>query len=191
MNIPHAVDFTVLDWMLVALLVYSTVRATLKGFILEMFSLGGLVAGILLASWNYSPVAEQMVSLVAPLTKITRATAEVAAFLTIVIVVMVACGLLGKFLRTSASAIGLGFVDRALGAVFGFARGCLLGVSVMLALAAFDPDARLTARSQLLPYFLAGAHGVSFVVPDGLRQQVADGADEIKHKSDAWIKPAP
>ncbi len=191
----HAVDFTVFDWMLVALLVYSTVRAALKGFILEVFSLVGLVAGILLASWNYGPVAEQVVSWVAPLTKITLTTAEIVAFLGIVIGVMMACGLAGKFLRTGASAIGLGLVDRALGAAFGFARGCLLGVSVMLALAAFDPmggpGARLTARSQLLPYFLAGAHGVSFVVPEGLQRRVADGADEIKHKSDAWIKQSP
>ncbi len=190
MNIPHAVDFTVLDWIVVALLVYSTVRAAFKGFILEVFSLVGLVAGILLAGWNYSPVAEQVVGWIAPLTKITLTTAEIIAFLAIVVGVMVVCGLAGKFLRSSASAIGLGFFDRGLGAAFGFARGCLLGVSVMLALVAFDPSARLTARSQLLPYFLTGAHGVSFVVPEGLRQQVADGAEEIKHKSGAWIKPS-
>ncbi len=189
MNIPHAVDLTPLDWMLVAMLLYSTLGAAIKGFIREVFSIAGLAAGILIAGWNYGPIAGQMGGWIAPLVHVPRPTMEMVSFLAIVIGVMILSGLAGKFVRSGASAIGLGFFDRLFGAAFGFVRGCLLGASVILALAAFDPGARLTARSQLLPYFLAGAHGVSFVVPEGLRQQVADGAARIKHRSGAWIKP--
>ncbi|WP_263385407.1 CvpA family protein [Granulicella arctica] len=176
-------SLTVFDWVLVALLVYSTVRAFLRGFLREIFSLVGLVAGILLASWNYNTLAQSLVRWITPIT-----TAQIVAFILIAAGVMIACSLAGKLLRTSADAIGLGFFDRLLGAAFGFVRGCLLGVACMMVLAAFGPWSNLTKNSQLSPYFLAGAHGVSFVVPHDLEQQIANGAAQLKHTAPGWIK---
>jgi membrane protein required for colicin V production len=118
----------------------------------------------------------------------SMATAKIVAFLLIAIGVMILCGLAGKFLRSSASAIGLGFIDRLLGAAFGLARGCLLGVALMMVLAAFGPHSDWIINSQLAPYFLAGAHGVSFVVPHNLEQQISSGAVQLKHKAPDWIK---
>jgi membrane protein required for colicin V production len=178
-----AASLTVFDWVLIALLLYSVVRAFLRGFILEIFSLVGLIAGILLASWNYNALATKLLRWISPLT-----TAQIVAFLLIAGGVMVVCGLSGKLLRSTASAVGLGFVDRALGAGFGLARGCLIGVALMMVLAAFGPRAGWIANSQLAPYFLAGAHGVSFVVPHDLQKQISDGARQLKHISPDWIK---
>ncbi|HTD97270.1 MAG TPA: CvpA family protein, partial [Edaphobacter sp.] len=45
------------DWFLIIVLAWSTISAFVRGLILELFSLGGLIAGILLASWNYPNVA--------------------------------------------------------------------------------------------------------------------------------------
>jgi len=102
---------------------------------------------------------------------------------------MVLCTLLGKASNRTAHAIGLGFFDRLLGAAFGFVRGCLLGVAILMAVAAFLPGSQWIANSQLSPYFLAGAHAVSFVVPHDLRQQILDGAAQLKHEAPDWIKP--
>jgi membrane protein required for colicin V production len=174
-----------LDWLLVALLVYSTVAAFLRGFFREIFSLVGLVAGILLASWNYPMAAERLRGwLVIP-----WATAEIAGFLLIAIVVMVLCGLAGRLLATTARTIGLGFVDRLLGAGFGFSRGFLLGVAVMMAAAAFVPQSAWLKNSQLSLYFLDGAHAVCFVVPTQLQERVRVGALDLKHSYPGWIKP--
>ena len=174
---------TVFDWILIALLVYSVVRAFLRGFILEAFSIVGLTGGIFLASWNYSPLADKLVHWITPLT-----TAQIAAFILIAFGVMVLCGLTGKILRGSADAIGLGFIDRLLGAAFGLVRGCLLGVVAMMVLAAFGQQLSWIQNSQLAPYFLAGAHGVSFFVPHDLRQQIWNGAMQFKHNAPVWIK---
>jgi membrane protein required for colicin V production len=171
------------DCLLIAILVYSTIMAFVRGIILELFSLGGLIAGILLAAWNYHHVA----LLLARLVK-TPAAAQIVAFLLIIIAVMVLCTLLGKALNHTAHAIGLGFFDRLLGAVFGFARGCLLGVAILMAVAAFLPQSQWIANSQLTPYFLEGAHAVSFVVPHDLRQQILEGAEQLKHDAPDWIK---
>jgi len=158
--------------------------ALVRGIILELFSLGGLIAGILLASWNYNHVALLLSSLIT-----TPATAQIVAFLLIVLGVMMLSTLLGKALNRTAQAIGLGFFDRILGAVFGFFRGCLLGVAILIAVAAFLPQSQWIANSHLSPYFLAGAHAVSFVVPHDLRRQILDGAEQLKHDAPDWIKP--
>jgi membrane protein required for colicin V production len=77
------------------------------------------------------------------------------------------------------------------GAGFGLARGGLLGVAILMAAAAFVPQSTWVRNSQLAPYFLAGAHAVSFVVPHDLRKQIQNGASELKHKAPDWIKPHP
>ena len=172
------------DWMLLAILAYSTVIAFVRGIILELFSLGGLIAGILLASWNYKYVATFFGHLIK-----TPSTAQIVAFLIIVIAVMILCTFLGKALNRTAHAIGLGFFDRLLGAGFGFGRGCLIGVAILMAVAAFRPHSDWAENSRLSPYFLAGAHAVSFVVPHQLQQQILNGVQEIKHNAPNWIKP--
>jgi membrane protein required for colicin V production len=171
------------DWFLIALLGYSTVMAFLRGILRELFSLGGLIAGILLASWNYNHVAVLLGRLIT-----TPATAQIVAFLLILFGVMIVCAVVGKGLHRTANAIGLGFFDRLLGAGFGFVRGCLLGVAILMAGAAFLPKSSWISNSQLSPYFLAGAHAVSFVVPHDLRQQILDGAAQFKHNAPDWIK---
>jgi membrane protein required for colicin V production len=172
------------DCFLIAVLAYSTIMAFVRGIILELFSLGGLIAGILLASWNYKQVAIILGHLIT-----TPATAEILAFLLIIVGVMVLCTLLGRALNRTAHAIGLGFFDRLLGALFGFARGWLLGVAILMAIAAFLPHSARIANSRLSSYFLAGAHAVSFVVPHDLQQQILNGAQQLKHNAPDWIKP--
>jgi membrane protein required for colicin V production len=172
------------DWLLIAILVYSTIVAFVRGIILELFSLGGLIAGILVASWNFNRPAVYLERIIG-----TPSIAEIVSFLLLLIGVMMLSALLGKALNHTAHAIGLGFFDRILGAVFGFVRGCLFGVAVLMAIAAFLPHSTWIKNSQLSSYFLAGAHAVSFVVPYDLQQRILDGAAQLKHNAPYWIKP--
>ena len=172
------------DWFLVIILAYSTVVAFVRGILLELFSLGGLVAGILLAAWNYPALAALLSRIIT-----TAATADVVAFLLIAVGVMIVAALVGRTLHRTADAIGLGFFDRLLGAGFGFARGCLLGVAILMAATAFLPKTDWIENSHLAPYFLAGVHAVSFVVPHDLQQLILDGVAQLKHNAPDWIKP--
>jgi membrane protein required for colicin V production len=174
------------DWFLIAILAYSTVIAFMRGIILELFTLGGLIAGILFASWNYYRIAMYLERVVA-----SPATAQIVAFLLIVIGVMVLSTLLGKALNRTAHAVGLGFFDRLLGAVFGLARGCLFAIAILMSVAAFRPHSTWVENSRLSPYFLEGVHAVSFVVPHDLQQQIINGALQLKHNAPNWIKQLP
>lgn len=173
------------DWFLIALLAYSTVMAFLRGIILELFTLGGLIAGILLASWNYHRVAMYLER------AMSTAISQIIAFLLIVVAIMILSTLLGKALNRTAHAIGLGFFDRLLGAVFGLARGCLFAIAILMAVAAFRPHSTWAENSRLSPYFLEGVHAVSFVVPHDLQQQIMNGAQQLKHNAPDWIKQLP
>jgi len=172
-----------LDWLLVLLLAYSVVRAFLRGFFREAFALGGLILGFLFACWFYQPLALDLKGLITS-TPVT----ELAAFLLILAGTMILASLLGRLLRHTASAIGLGFVDRLLGAAFGLVRGAFLGVTLLLATTAFLPSAPWIENSLLAPYFLRAAHAVSFVMPSDLKRRLLDGLDHLKHTSPDWIK---
>jgi membrane protein required for colicin V production len=172
-----------LDWLLAILLAYSVIRAVMRGFFQETFALGGLVLGFLFACWFYHPLAIDLKGLIT-----SPQISELAAFLLILAGTMIVASLLGRVLRHTASAIGLGFVDRFLGAIFGLLRGALLGVALLLAVTAFLPSAPWVENSHLAPYFLRAAHAVSFVMPSDLKLRLLDGLDHLKHTTPDWIK---
>jgi membrane protein required for colicin V production len=174
---------TPFDWLLLAPLVYSTVQAFLRGLVREIFSLVGLIAGVLLAAWNYTRLAAPLGSVIS-----NPAVANVVAFLLIAISVMVAATIAGRLIHSTAHAVGLGFFNRLGGAAFGLLRGCLIGVAILMAISAFLPGTEWVKNSRLAPYFLAGAHAVSFVVPHDLEQLILDGVAQIKHNAPDWIK---
>jgi len=171
------------DWILAAILAYSTVQAFMRGLVREIFSLVGLVAGVLLASWNYERVATLLGGLIS-----NSSVANTVAFLAIALGVMIAAAILGRLIYATAHAVGLGFFDRMGGAAFGLAKGCLIGVAILMAISAFLPGVGWVKNSRLAPYFLEGAHAVSFVVPHDLKQLILNGATEIKHNTADWIK---
>lgn len=184
MQLPAPQTFNAFDWLLLIVLLWSTVVAFMRGIIRVLFSFAGLIVGILLASWFYLNLSHRLHQWIS-----SRAVADVIAFGLIVLASIVVFHLAGRIARRGAKFVGLGLPDRLLGALFGFARGCLLGVAVMMAVTAFLPGSAWIAKSRLSPYFLDGAHAVSFVVPHDLQQRILRGAEELKHNAPHWIKP--
>ena len=181
---PTTASLTAFDWFLVLVVVISAFMAFQKGFIRAALSLCGLVAGILVASWEYIVLAQSLSRWI-----LDFAIAQVVSFVLILILVVVAFSLLANILRKAAKAIGLGLVDRILGAAFGILRGVLIGVAVMMAITAFMPQSPWLKNSQLSPYFLAGVHAVSFVVPDHFQDQISAGALYLLHETPELLRP--
>ena len=185
MQAPPAVEtFTAFDWFLVLIVVISTVAAFQKGIIRVLLSLGGLIVGIMVASWNYETVARSLQRGISNLV-----VCEVVAFLAIFALVLVFFSFVARTISKTVKAIGLGFVDRLLGAAFGFARGVLLGIAAMMVAAAFFPEASWLQNSALSPYFLSGVHAVSFVVPAHFQDQISVGAKYLLHETPEFFRP--
>jgi membrane protein required for colicin V production len=163
------------DWAIVVAVVLSMALAAKEGFFYEIFSLAGVVAGYLLAAWEYGRVAGWFT----PYTR-TQWVAEIGAFLLIFIAVVGVAGIVGRITRWAMKEVGLRWFDRLLGAAFGFLRGVLVIAVLVLALASFTPGTRLLAGSALGPYFLAVARAATWVAPAGVRARFRQGMDGLR-----------
>lgn len=117
-----------LDWALVAVIGASILLGLLRGFMREMISLSGWIAGIWLA---FRFAAELGAALpVAPDWPLAR-TAVVAVL--IVVGCVFAAALVGWLVRELIKAAKLSAADRTLGGLFGLLRGVLIvGLAVFL-----------------------------------------------------------
>ena len=171
-----------LDWIVAALLVYSTIRAAIRGLVRELFALGGLLVGFVLACWYYRAAAQFLRGLVN-----SEPLADFCAFLLIVSLAMIASTLAGTLVRRAASAVGLSPLDRLGGAAFGAVRGLVLAMALLLAVTAFLPTSPWVQGSKFSPYLLRASHAVSFVMPRQLKRQLVEGLERIKHTTPNWI----
>ena len=169
--------FNYFDWLLVLLVAFSMVMAFRRGLVRAIFGFMGIVGGFQLATWYYRDLADliDMSRL-----HITLSTARVIAFITIVMVVGVLFELAGKFLQRFLRHVGLGWFDRTLGAAFGFARGCIISIAVLMVVTTFAPASGAVTSSEITPYLFAVAHDVSFLVPQYLQEMMANGAIDFR-----------
>ena len=151
---------SLLDWVLIAILVYSIITSWFKGFTREVLGLLTLLVGILLSSWFYRSTAG--------LFKDVVRTENFALFLgfSIIFLATLVAGfviiwLVTKFVKFAK----LQWADRMLGAAFGFIRGWVIGAVVLLALTSFDVQTERLKNSELVPYFLPGSRVIAVVTP--------------------------
>lgn len=174
-----------IDWLILVVVLISVLTATKNGFFLEVFSLGGLILGLVLAGWNYQRLLPWITHWIHSL-----AGAEALSFLLIALGVMLLAGLLGRVIRWSVHSIGLGWADRLFGAIFGFVKGFVLVTIVVLVIAAFFPQASWFRHSRLAPCFLTAAHSASITAPGTLEQRIRSGVGVLRSSGPDWLKPA-
>lgn len=163
------------DWLIIAVLVLSTVLAIAQGFFLEVFSLAGVVIGFLLASWDYRLVSSHLGFINPPWA------ADIAGFMIIFFVIAILAGAIGRIASWGMKQAGLRWIDRALGGAFGLLRGALVVTVIVMATAAFAPQAQWLTNSNLAPYFLVAGRAASWLTPSEVRNRVHDGV-ELLHK---------
>lgn len=176
---------TIFDWLIVVVLVVSVLSAAKAGLIVEIFSLAGLVLGLLLASWDYQRLLPWWSRWIHAISVV-----ETLSFLTIAFGVMIAAALLGRVIRWSVKTIGLGWADRLAGAAFGLVKGCVMVMIAVMVVAAFSPHARWLHRSRLAPGFLDMARDAAVVAPADLASRIRSGVVDLRKEQPDWLKPA-
>lgn len=115
------------DYGVLAVLGLSVVLGAWRGFVREAFALVGWVAAFILAVTFAKPVAQQVFGFVEP-----PELRPVLAFGAIALGTLLVSGLAGLLLAKLLHVAGLGLSDRALGTVFGLARGLLVVLALVL-----------------------------------------------------------
>ena len=175
---------TLVDWAIVFVMVLAVLGGLTQGFFRSVFSLGGLLLGLMLAAWNYGLIAK----LFLPMVRI-EAVANTIGFLLIALLVMGLAAVTGEILSKVFHRMGLGCLDRLAGAAFGFFQGALLVTLVILAALAFFPKAHWLSEGTLPKYFFGACHMSTRMDPAELAKRVRHGLKELEEESPVWLHP--
>lgn len=163
-----------LDITLIAIIAISTLLSARKGFSREIIGLAAAFLGLLLAAHFYRVAG-------APLRPYFSGDnlASLAGFLIVFFGVIIAGALLsslvGRFLRV----IGLSLVDRLLGALFGFLRGALIAIGIILTLVAFT-STKAVVQSRVAPYLIEASRLAVKAAPQELKDSFQFRYEQVK-----------
>jgi membrane protein required for colicin V production len=152
--------FSLLDWIVLGILIYSVAVSWYKGFIREVLGLITILAAALISAWFYRDVGNLFKD-VARTENLALFFGFSATFLVVLIAGLVTIWLITRFMKFAK----LEWADRLLGAAFGFVRGWLIGAVILMALTAFGIQTERLKNSELAPYFLPGSRVIAIMTP--------------------------
>jgi membrane protein required for colicin V production len=135
---------TLFDYAVLTIVGVSVLLSVLRGFVREVLALASWVIAFMAASLLSSRVAEWLAPMIA--NDLGRA---VAAFACVFLMTLLAMSLLAMILAGLVRKAGLGLEDRLLGGFFGFARGMLI-VLVLVLLGGLTAAPRQPAWSEAM-----------------------------------------
>jgi membrane protein required for colicin V production len=171
---------SLLDIVLIAIVGASVVSGFMAGFARAGIGLLAAITGVIFGFWFYSIPAEWIHKFISSV-----AFSNLVGFLVVFFACTVLGGLIGNLLAKLLKWTGLSWLDRIMGAGFGFVRGGLAAVALVSVLMAFTPKpvpAWMTG-SALLPYAIDGSNIVASLAPRALKDPVRDTIREIRQ---AW-----
>ncbi|MFC1493894.1 CvpA family protein [Thermodesulfobacteriota bacterium] len=146
-----------LDYIIIAILVFFTIKGVLKGFIREIASLVGIILGVWLGIL-YIPQVNQFLSGYVPDSRFL----PLISFALIFAGVVILCNIIGWALRLFFKKVFLGWFDKLMGAVFAVLKTILLTYLIIVILTFFVPaKAPLIAESLLAPWVIKSYQSIA------------------------------
>ncbi|CAN1521560.1 MAG: CvpA family protein [Sulfuritalea sp.] len=112
---------TIFDYLVLAIIGLSIILSVMRGLLIEALSIVGWVAAFFVAKTYSSQLVPMM-----PVDIPTESLRILAAFLVVFFATLLITSLLAIALSAVFKKIGLGWLNRVLGAVFGLTRGVLI-----------------------------------------------------------------
>jgi membrane protein required for colicin V production len=169
------IDFTLLDWLIVAIVLYSVVMSTLRGFVREVLGLVTVVLGLFLAAWFHDELALLFKDVV-----INENLALFFGFSILFLGTLVVGFTTIWFIYRVFKVAHVEWFDRLLGGAFGLVRGWLIAAVIFIGLTSFGIQAEAVRNSELSPYFLAGSRAVAVLTPFELKAKFLIGYEEVQ-----------
>lgn len=142
-------EFTIADYIIIGVILFSVLISLVRGFVKEFLS---LVVWIV-AFWVAITFSHEFSLYFKPYIA-TPSVQLAAAFLVLLVGVLIVGGIFNYFITRFVEMTGLSGTDRMIGIIFGFARGVLL-VAVLLLVGRSTPLAQdpWWKTSVLIPHF--------------------------------------
>jgi membrane protein required for colicin V production len=166
-----------IDILLVVVIGFSVLSGFSAGFARVGVGFIATILGIFLGFWCYGIAAAYVLDYVS-----SRAVANLIGFFAIFIGVCLIGAIVGQLLARLFKWIGLSWLDRLLGAGFGFIRGVVVAVAIITVLLAFapSPPPRSVVDSRLMPYMLDASNILATLTPRELKDAFRDTKDKVK-----------
>lgn len=176
---------SLLDLLLLVIVVGSIVGGFLSGFARAGIGFMAAITGILCGFWFYGVPAAWIHKYVS-----SSAFSNLAGFLVVFLACVIAGGLIGMLLAKLLKWTGLSWLDRLMGAGFGFVRGTLFAVAFVAVLMAFTPKPvpNWIVGSALLPYAIDASNICAALAPRALKDGVRQTVVEIRQAWDDQIR---
>ena len=120
---------TIFDYVVLGIFLVSVLLSIIRGFIRESLSLAGWIVAFVVAisfATDFEPMLPPEIA--------GESLRMLAAFIVLLLSVLLVAVIITKLLSALIKSVGLGFIDRSLGAAFGFLRGLLI-VTVLILVA--------------------------------------------------------
>lgn len=137
-----------LDILLIILLIGSAIGGLISGLIKTVFSLAGLILGVILAGHYYLSLADYLTFVP------TEKGPPIVAFIIIFLAVMIVATLLGILLTKLVSTVMLGWLNRLGGAVLGLILGAVFLASILAIVGRYADTAGILSDSLIAPILL-------------------------------------
>ncbi len=169
------------DIIVMVIVVLGLVRGAFRGFVKEIASIVGVVAGFYGASVYYTMAGE----LLTPWIDV-QTYRELLGFFITFMVIVVGVGLGATLLRYFLKIALLGWVDRFCGMIFGAAKGLLVCVVIFIIATTFMPgQGKWNTSSRLAPYLNEISQWASLFVDNDIKTQFQK---KIKRMKALWEK---
>jgi membrane protein required for colicin V production len=172
-----------LDLGVIAVVVLSAIFAFARGLIREALSIVAWVGAAFITRYGFDWVFAQ----VSPRVQDTLLSQLIAGF-GLFIVSLIGLTILTGIVARMVQATGLSPIDRTMGFIFGMARGALLVCLAYLLLdfSGIQPNDRPNwiREAKSGPYLHQGAEMLKSFLPESLKKQSAEAADELLRKVD-------
>lgn len=178
-----------LDIVVLAILGYSVFAGFKGGFARVGIGFAATVVGIICGFWFYGIAAAHVADYVA-----SRGVANLLGFLLVFGAFVLAGALLGRVLANLFKWVGLSWLDRLLGAAFGFLRGAVIAVALVTVILAFapTPPPRSIVQSKTLPYVIDTSSVLAAITPHAVKDAFRETKDKVKKMWEDHVQhPAP
>lgn len=165
-----------LDFLLILIVGYSVVAGFIAGFARVGVGFAATLLGILCGFWFYGLPASFIDEYVR-----SHAASNLLGFFVVFSIVIIAGGLLGRALSRAFKWAGLGWLDRFLGAGFGFLRGVVLALAIVTVVTAFapNPPPRFIVNSRVMPYASVAGRVFAALAPYELKTSYNQSLAEL------------
>lgn len=115
-------DFGVLDFIILVIIIISAILGAFRGFVSQLVSIVSLLFGV----WCAFKFASHIAGYIKDLFSIGETAVYIAAFIIILLVVMILCNFVGKGIEKIISLSLLGWLNRLLGILFSATKSIII-----------------------------------------------------------------